>query len=549
MPGFKKLKMMKNKNIKYFLLFIFFLAPSCKKDFEETNKNPNGFTTASDGSLFNAAVRSLQSTWAEQLYVNISVLYKQTQQTALPQVRWNNYTIGTEEIWSNYYTTLPNLRELEKRFSAMDTTSKVVKNMMAMEKIVLAYKTFKVTDLFGDVPFSEAGYGFQNVNSLRPKFDTQESIYKTLLAELLWAADNIDPAVDNIEPFITFKKFDNLFFGDLKKWRKFANSLRLRYAMRMVNKEPVLAAKIIKDIIENNRPALGVNDFGQLIIDPYTESAALYPYQLGYRNESKGWSFNQSKDVRMGTTMWHLLSKNDSADGSGIFDPRAYYFFETNNFNKWAPFPNNPQIPLQPDGGIPYEYQRDVAYSIKGATCFYSPVNYYLARDMDYQPDILMTGAEVLFLRAEAYLRGIGVAKDPGQATVAFLDGIQYSLNFWQHVMDNSKLPPGTSFATNITVPSNLDFISVQNNIGFFNGDEAEQLREIYAQTWIDQMRQPQEAFALARRTLNTPREGDPISVYRFPIPPSETTYNQLNWLNAIGNAGDNLTQKVWWMN
>ncbi|MBL0050647.1 MAG: SusD/RagB family nutrient-binding outer membrane lipoprotein [Bacteroidetes bacterium] len=431
----------------------------------------------------------------------------------------------------------------------MDTTSKVVKNMMAMEKIVLAYKTFKVTDLFGDVPFSEAGYGFQNVNSLRPKFDTQESIYKTLLGELLWAADNIDPAADNIEPFITFKKFDNLFFGDLKKWRKFANSLRLRYAMRMVNKEPVLAAKIIKDIIENNRPALGVNDFGQLIIDPYTESAALYPYQLGYRNESKGWSFNQSKDVRMGTTMWHLLSKNDSADGSGIFDPRAYYFFETNNFNKWAPFPNNPQSPLQPDGGIPYEYQRDVAYSIKGATCFYSPVNYYLARDMDYQPDILMTGAEVLYLRSEAYLRGIGVAKDPGLATVAFLDGIQYSLNFWQHVMDNSKLPPGTSFATNITVPSNLDFISVQNNIGFFNGDEAEQLREIYAQTCIDQMRQPQEAFALARRTLNTPREGDPISVYRFPIPPSETTYNQLNWLNAIGNAGDDLTQKVWWMN
>ncbi len=549
MRDFKNLKMMKNNTIKYFLLFIFILAPSCKKDFEETNKNPNGFTTASDGSLFNAAVRSLQSTWGEQLYVNISVLYKQTQQTALPQVRWNNYTIGTEEIWSNYYTILPNLRELEKRFIAMDTTSKVVKNMMAMEKIVLAYKTFKVTDLFGDVPFSEAGYGFQNVNSLRPKFDTQESIYKTLLGELLWAADNIDPTADNIEPFITFKKFDNLFFGDLKKWRKFANSLRLRYAMRMVNKEPVLAAKIIKDIIENNRPALGVNDFGQLIIDPYTESAALYPYQLGYRNESKGWSFNQSKDVRMGTTMWHLLSKNDSADGSGIFDPRAYYFFETNNFNKWAPFPNNPQTALQPDGGIPYEYQRDVAYSIKGATCFYSPVNYYLARDMDYQPDILMTGAEVLYLRSEAYLRGIGVAKDPGLATVAFLDGIQYSLNFWQHVMDNSKLPPGTSFATNITVPSNLDFISVQNNIGFFNGDEAEQLREIYAQTWIDQMRQPQEAFALARRTLNTPREGDPITVYRFPIPPSETTYNQLNWLNAIGNAGDDLTQKVWWMN
>lgn len=129
------------------------------------------------------------------------------------------------------------------------------------------------------------------------------------------------------------------------KWQKFANSLRLRYAMRMVNKEPILAGDIIKEIFENQQPVFGANEFGQLNNDP-NECAALYPYQLGYRNESKGWSFNQSKDVRMGTNIWHLLSKHDSTDGSGIFDPRAYYFFETNNNGDWVAFLTILQLPF-----------------------------------------------------------------------------------------------------------------------------------------------------------------------------------------------------------
>src|SRR6185436_10147229 len=522
-------------------IFVGILFSSCKKDFEKINKNPNGFTTASDGALFNDIISSLQSGWNEQLYVNISVLYKENQQFALPQVKWNNSTLGTEEIWSNYYTMLPNFRELEKRFALLDITSPEVKNMMAMEKILLAYKTFKVTDLFGDIPFSEAGYGFEDVNLLHPKFDTQESIYKSLLEELKWAADtaNIHPGANTKEPFLTFGKFDNLFFGDLTKWQKFANSLRLRYAMRIVNREPALAEGIIKDIFENGKPVFGMDQSGHLVYN-LNESVMLSPIRLGYRNESKGWSFNQSKDVRMGSVIWHLFSKNDNSDGSGIFDPRVYYFFETNAYNKWVFFPNTPSI-ATPDGGAPYDYQRDVYYDITGSpgdTCKYSPVNYYLARDMDYQPDILLTGAEMLFIEAEAY--------------DAFRDGFQFSINFWMDVMNNSHLPTsGAAFSTNINVPTNLNAFSVESAIysDFFAGDDQTKLQFIYSQCFIDMFRQPQEAFALARRTGMTPHEGAPGMVYRFPIPQSEISYNQASWNNSYGASGDNMNQKVWWMN
>lgn len=540
-------------------MFIFFLlTSSCKKDFDTINKDPNGFTSASDGSLFNGAISSLQPGWNEQLYVNVSVLYKETQLTALPEVRWNNYTLGTEEIWKNYYTTLPNFRELEKRFQLLDTTAAEVKNMMAMEKILLAYKTFKVTDLFGDIPFSEAGYGFQNVNMLHPKYDSQESIYKTLLNELKWAADtgNIHPAAKDKEPFLTFAKFDNLFFGDLARWQKFANSLRLRYAMRMVNKEPVLAGEIIKDIFDNKKPVFGMDGDGHLVPD-VNECVALYPYKLGYRNESHSWSFHESKESRMGTNMWHLFSNNNNTDGSGIYDPRAYYFFETNEFDKWVPFPNDPAT-ASPDGGDPYKYpDRDLNYNILGVTgdtCRYSPVNYYLIRDMDYQPEILLTGAEMLFIRSEAYTRGIGVAQDVNTAYSALRDGIQFSVEFLASVMNNSHLPTtGTSFSTNINVPANLGVFTIESAGGIYSGfnagDNQAKLRIIYSQCMIDMFRQPQDAFALARRTGMTPHEGNLSEVYRFPIPQSEVSYNQANWLNFYGSSGDNLMQKVWWMN
>jgi len=137
----------------FFLVILSVTLLSCKKDFEEIDTNPQGFTTASDGSLFNSVIQSLLPSGNEQFYVNNEILYKQTQQAALTQAAWNNYTIGTEDIWQNYYRALPSIRELQKRFDAY-TPSPSVTNMKAMLAITLAYKTFKLTDLFGDIPYS-----------------------------------------------------------------------------------------------------------------------------------------------------------------------------------------------------------------------------------------------------------------------------------------------------------------------------------------------------------------------------------------------------------
>lgn len=101
-----------------------------------------------------------------------------------------------------------------------------------------------------------------------------------------------------------------------------------------------------------------------------------------------------------------------------------------------------------------------------------------------------------------------------------------------------------------ITIPSNVNGVSVMTRFGFWNAtSEEEKLKFIYTQWWLDAFRQPWEAYALARRTGMTPREGDPIAHYRLPYPPSEVEFNSVNWAAAIANqGGDTPDFKIWWI-
>lgn len=532
----------------YSLILVFFFT-SCTKDFDEINTDPHGFVTASEGSLFNSIIQSLILSGNEQFYINNEILYKQTQQAALTKEAWGNFTLGTESMWSNYYRTLPNFRELEKRFDEMPVSGEVL-NMKAMLKIVFAYKTFKLTDIFGDMPFSNAGYGFQDLEYLRPKFDTQKSIYLYLLEDLKWCDENISDTATVEEPFPTFSGFDRLFNGDMLKWQKLANSLRMRYALRMSEKEPELAGEIILEIVENDRPLFLGYDF----ITYVGESACIWPATMGFKNTSMNWSFREHNNLRMGSNIWHQLSQNDSTNGDGIFDPRAYIFFEGNNAEEWVAFPQIPEPNTPISGGIPYGSHRDQAgaFQIKGETCIYSPFDYFIIRDEDFMPIPIITGSEIHFILAEAYFRGIGLPLDHSQADIEYMNGVSSSVKWWMEVASNSKLPlSGMTFPEMVNIPSWLGESSVLNVFGSWNATtDEEKLEFMYTQRWLDAFRQPWEAYALARRTGMTPREGDPINHFRLPYPPSEAEYNSANWAEAISNqgGGDTPEFKLWWI-
>ena len=168
---------------------------SCTKNFEEMNQDPFSPTGTTIEALFNGVVGSLQQSMNEQFYLQNEIWYPETELGALTSESWGNYQIGTSAVWSDYYLMLANIRELEKRFDAYDeeqADTAICDKVRAQLNILKAYQTFKVTDIFGDMPYTQAGRIWDNASSsatMKPEWDSQETIYKSLLEELEWSRD------------------------------------------------------------------------------------------------------------------------------------------------------------------------------------------------------------------------------------------------------------------------------------------------------------------------------------------------------------------------
>jgi hypothetical protein len=98
------------------------------------------------------------------------------------------------------------------------------------------------TDLYGDIPYSEAELAYLG-GTLTPKFDTQESVYKSILAMLDEACSSLDPAKT------VWSSYDIIYRGNIDKWKKFGYSLMLRMAMRMSGVDPSLAKQYAEKAI------------------------------------------------------------------------------------------------------------------------------------------------------------------------------------------------------------------------------------------------------------------------------------------------------------
>src|SRR5690606_2723410 len=103
-------------------------------------------------------------------------------------------------------------------------------NLNAICRIMKVYEFARLTDLYGDMPYSQAGKAYTQ-GIIQPEFDKQEDIYNDFFKELTEAVAQLDPTKDAV-------RGDLFYNGNTDAWKKFANSLRLRYAMRLVKVDP-----------------------------------------------------------------------------------------------------------------------------------------------------------------------------------------------------------------------------------------------------------------------------------------------------------------------
>jgi len=136
----------------------------------------------------------------------------------------------TRRLWLDWYPrTVRDLVDVIKR----TTDDPTYINANAAARILKVQVFLKITDFYGDVPYSEAGLAYWE-NIFNPKYDLQKDIYDDFFKELSEAESALDPGKDALI-------YDRYYNGDIAKWKKLANSLRLRIAMRLVKVDPAKA--------------------------------------------------------------------------------------------------------------------------------------------------------------------------------------------------------------------------------------------------------------------------------------------------------------------
>lgn len=270
-------------------LSLFTLSLSCTKKFEDMNKNDEKISEITEQELpfLFAKALSVGSPFSYQTYQNLYAdLYAQYFSTTAAAFQTDRYTIRDDwnnNNWRNQYTGVP--PQLKAIFDFTDPAS----NDYALASIWWVYCFHHLTDYYGPIPYLQAG---DATGALIP-YDAQEVIYDDFFARLKTAVQHLQ---EN-EPGTLFGTSDLIYGGDTQKWIKFANSLRLRLAMRISAVNPQKAKEEAEDaiasgVMETNAEdavmtkSLSGNDYNQLahiaVWNEFSMSSGIYSYLKGY---------------------------------------------------------------------------------------------------------------------------------------------------------------------------------------------------------------------------------------------------------------------------
>lgn len=427
---------------------------------------------------------------------------------------WTNVFMASDRIIPVLYSNIRTLDEL--------TDDKMVHSIATIVKVAAMHR---VTDTYGAIPYSKIGVG----GAISVEYDSQETVYDEMFRELDGA---ISTLTENITMGIS-PKVDRIYKGDITKWIKYANSLKLRLAMRIVYADPVKSRKYAEEAVGHEIGVLASNaDNPAVPASIYAEGNSMF-VAIKY-NEPAG--VNTGGDTHVAADICCYMN--------GYNDPRREKYF----------------IPsLYPD--MPYVGMRiGIVRPVFSEACKYSGVNLERKSDM-----VWMNAAEVSFLKAEAAaVFGFDMG---GSAEDFYNEGIRLSFAQWgasgaeEYLADAESVPATYSDPLGQSYGTQLSKLAVKWDE---SATKAAKQERIIIQKWIANFNNGNEAWADYRRTgfptfIPATDEGNKsvgkcvdnvLGPRRMPYPVDEYTTNTAN-INAAVSAhlpeGDNMGSRVWW--
>lgn len=396
---------------------------------------------------------------------------------------------------------------------------------LALGKLLRVSIMHRVTDMYGPIPYSKIISKTGEV-SLTVPYDSQEEVYKQMFKELDEVRDVLN---DNLTLSAeAFRRFDNVYQGNLSKWLKFTNSLKLRMAMRLtyIPEMKEEARRIAEEAVASGVITLNADN---ALLKVEENRAAMI--------------FNDWNDHRVGADIISYMN--------GYKDPRREKMFTIVKVKGTTPN-------TEADGYAGIRIGIDVASKNKMTGAYSKPI---ISSSSSF---MWMNAAEITFLRAEGALRGWnmgGDAKDLYNDAIA-LSFEQYGASGVEaYIADATNKPeaytdPVSGTYTDRGGPRSTITIAWENDEEKFERN----LERIITQKWIANFPLGVEAWSEFRRTgyphlipVVENKSGGAINsdqmIRRLWYPPIEYTENLSNINSAIGMLGgpDNGGTKLWW--
>ena len=497
------------------LISCLLVLPSCDSGFEDMNVNP----TQADQVDPNFKLTNIQVQISGQRYENwrTNLIYSSTmiQHFAALAGYWSGdkYFYNSSysaAMWDRYY---PNIARNIEDLLLQTGEDAEQSNMHHIAQIMRVIMYHRLTDLYGDIPYSEAGRGFID-GITQPKYDAQSEIYADMLAKLEAAAG----ALDGSKP--SYGSGDVMYQGDVEKWRKLANSLILRLGMRLVKVDPGAAQTwaskaIVAGTMESN------------------EDIAYVPH-----NDPSGWQNGNGEVFQAdGNPRMSAFFVNWMVDHG---DPRLHVYGMAPAGGDPVGLPNGKtEGGSDPDNGIANDPSwiecpdAAAADAVCGMNAYMRPNSMITGRD---DPMFFMTYAEVELLKAEAAVRGW----HSGDAAAHYANGVRAAMEYLVMYDPNAAIPA-----------SDIDAYLAANPYSAATG-----MKQINEQIWAATLLNEYEGYANWRRTGYpelTPVDY-PGNVTGGTIPrrlnyrQAEAVANPENYQAAITRQGlDQLTTRIWW--
>jgi hypothetical protein len=460
-----------------------FLFTACQDQLEETNTNPNEAINAQPEYLLANAIKSnADLTLGSDASMETTTLFIQ-HWAKIQYTDPDKYTVSisnVQNVWTNLYSQ--GLTDFATIIRIGEETGNV--NYQAVGLILKSWSFQLLTDLYGNIPYSQA---LKLEETLTPKYDAQKDVYLGLLNDLKRATELINTTGSPISG-------DLIYNGNLTKWKKFANSLRLRIALRIADKEPEAAKAVVAELAKDKSALIASNDeIAQLV---YLASPNQNPVSRDRETRD---------DYRVSKSIIDKLQE--------LKDPRLAVFA-------------NKTVDATPTGyiGVTNGLPADSAAKL-GFTKTSKLGDYFTA---PASPAIFVSYAEVLFNLAEAAQRGFITEN----AADLYKAAVTASLQQFK--------------AGNADIAAYLAQPSVAYSAANYK-------KSIGEQKWLALFSQGLEAFAEWRR-LDYPQLKPAYAgvlngklPVRLTYPTGEQALNAANYKAAVAAQGeDRLTTKLW---